>query len=467
MEKSEKKSAFKRFFAALAGRAEESAESSRAERAGTAIHKMLMHNIVLKIVALVLAVLAWSFIVAETDPVVKKSYTDVGVILTGTEQLLENGYILKDETDAVRKRTGTVYLDINFNTALHTDASDIQIICDVSEVASPGSNRVRLKAQSAKGTVLSVSPEYLTLEFDRYAETEVPVSYICSGTLADDKAIDTPMLSVSTIKLGGPEEYIRNVVRADVEIDLSHINARMFPAALPFVLRDLSGVAVTVPNIVRYNTAVTVFMNVYAKKTVPIDVTPNLANYGKLAEGFEITDVSLYPKKVTIIGEEEIVSSVGNINLKDYIDLAGQSRTVSGSYALDIPAGITVLDGETTAYVSVDISERYLPVDFEEVRVMLYDNGLPRDAVCSVETVHITGEMLYSYAKNLEGKDLVAYVDLADDHVDGTRRYDIHCRSLLYPDTEMSQYVRNLTVTPDKAEVTVTPEDPDYPGGKN
>ncbi|MBP3311784.1 MAG: hypothetical protein J6L72_06055, partial [Butyricicoccus sp.] len=88
------------------------------------------HDIVLKIVALLVAIFLWSYVVVITNPSKVVKFPGIAVQMTGVEQLEERGLMLVTETDPKIdiNVTGTTKDVVNLNVA------DIKAVVDFSDI---------------------------------------------------------------------------------------------------------------------------------------------------------------------------------------------------------------------------------------------------------------------------------------------------------------------------------------------
>lgn len=461
-QKTSEMTAFKMFLLALRGKAEEAATEKSsfpiAYKVGTIIYSIFVHNMALKAVALVFAVLLWSYIVTETDPIVRNTYQNIPISFEGMDELQSYGMTLIEDISDLRNTMCSMVVDVNFHSGKSLNKDDMVIRCDLSKITGTGEKRLYLRGETPNGTVVKIQPEYIDVNVDEYISKTVEVSFSPVENLPDDKHIaEGAALVNSNPKISGPKEYIDKVSRAYVNIDYANIKEDTFPRSMPFVLLDQNDNIITVPNMQSSENSLVVSMTVQSKKTVTIDITDNFINADQIAEGFYLNDeIDKKPKEVTLYGPQKVLESIDHVSLKDDIDLKNKKESISGRFALQIPDGLTASDDYV--HLSIDIIEKTFSIDFKDLSItQTGSNRGIMDITNADLTIYVSYSDYISYGsyqiKEMLKDNIFLYIDTdkssasLNNKADYTIEYDMDDHNIPFKIVDYLIVPQKVTVT--------------------
>ena len=461
-QKTSKMTAFKMFLLALRGKTEETATDKAsfpvAYRIGTIFYSICVHNMAQKAIALFFAVLLWSYIVTETDPIVRNTYHDIPISFEGLDELNGYGMTLKEDIAELRTNTCDMIIDVNFHSGQSLKKESMIIRCDLSKITGTGEKRLYLKGETPTGTVVKVQPEYIDVHVDEYVSKTVQVSFNSASGLPNDKHIAAgPTLLTVNPQISGPAEFVNKVSKAYINIDYTNIKEDTFPRSMPYVLLDQNDNIITIPNLSASENSLIVSMTVQSKKTVTIDITDNFVNADKIATGFYLNDeISKKPKSVTLYGPQSILNTIDHVSLKNDINLANASDDITGSFELKIPAGITASD--TSVTLTVDIVEQLYGIEFKALPITQTGNNRGTMNIASADlTVYVSYKDYAKHGavklKSLLQDNIFLYIDTdkapaqPNGSVDYAIEYDMADHTLPFTIADYSVNPQKVTVT--------------------
>ncbi|MGN1007585.1 MAG: YbbR-like domain-containing protein, partial [Butyricicoccus sp.] len=156
------------------------------------------HDIVLKIVALFVAVFLWSYVVLTENPAKIAKFPGVAVEMTGMEQLEERGLMLVTETEPK--------IDINVtgktNDIVKLSASDIRAVVDFSDIQEASTYYMQPTVTVPKADSVSFKPQRLQFKVENIVTKSVPVKVTTMNDLSGDRLIDklTPSKQKITVR---------------------------------------------------------------------------------------------------------------------------------------------------------------------------------------------------------------------------------------------------------------------------
>lgn len=312
---------------------------------------MKKHDVWLRLLSLVLAVVLWAVVMDQEDPNKSYTYNDVPVTLTGELTLKEDlGLSVIEGMDQL------VNVTVNGQRSIVASLrKNITVTADVSSCTNPGEYDVPVVV-SAPGTVQVLSPgrnATIHVRIDRLATKEVEVRLGKGGsTAAADYLLKDPTSPTTKVVVEGPESELDQVAYAYAVIEVAGISSAV-KQDCEVVLYNESGEPVESTHIRSQTKTVSVTLGVYQRGTVPLKVTLKESDTVKA----DMAQVRIEPESVRVYGDQNQLATLTEINLGD-IDLAsvetGSAKSLSISSRL--PKGVELETGQpVTALVTVTI----------------------------------------------------------------------------------------------------------------
>ena len=379
------------------------------------IFKAIFANPLYKIMAALFAVVLWSYVLVIEDPDTPKLVADVPVSFINESMLTQKNLVVRG------------------------DRSQIQMICDVS-VTTPRSlyssvtpsvfnATANLGAISAKGEfdipiqvpppsafngvrVNSRNPASIHVEIDELAQKEaVPVRVEFEGTLPGRFYNTVPETVPSAISLSGPKQDVDLVSQAVVKLDLS--KARGYNDSMIVELRDAEGNVIpsaaftSVPSVI-------VKMDVYPKKTVPINHDTLIVGFDKIAPGYQLnaSGLSITPEEIEIAGPADILEQITSLDI-NAVDVQGWRESQQRSVTLRLPDGIIVTQPQPIElYVDITLITR--TVRFDDLLVEVRGVQHNHNALIAPERISVSITASEATVDAISRGDIKPFVDLTD-----------------------------------------------------
>lgn len=327
------------------------------------------HNWGLKILSFLFAILLWNSVVTSTNPEVSRTVPDVPITIIGVEQFSEkNLALLKSISSSVR--SAKVTLDIKRNDLSKFDENDENIISltlDLSKIPATGTYDIKLIATTTQGTVSKVVPDSIEVEVDEKEDRVIPVDCEVVGELGNNYHRGPLSLTPNAIQVSGAKSIVQEIEKAYLRLDL---NDRIESINLPkeYTLIDKSGSAIDASSLIISHNEVLLEMVITPKKTLKI--TAALLGEDKIAEGYEIIDISVEPETIEVTGAAEWLEGLTSLPL-EAIDLTGHFESIFIQELKILPIDYIELLGAKTASVLIEIGEKMSEVIFEQVSIEL------------------------------------------------------------------------------------------------
>ncbi len=327
-------------------------------------------NIGLKIGALFFAFLLWAFVMAEQNPIREKTFTNIPVTYINSDSLRQN-----DLTSTVpfSDVLGTVSVTVEGNAEriyLLTEGM-LSAEVDLSQIIDVGEKTLVVTPRSTmQGLDLRADPQNVTLDIESIVTQDVPVEVQLVGDQADWLYYGQPVLSTSTIEVSGASSNVEQVAKAVCKINIDSLEVTT-KETRNVVLVDEAGNELPSSSFTNIPSVI-VELPIYPKKTVAIDLKNISDTTTGLADGYEITGITVEPDSVQIAGTLQDIDTISSVRLEPIvlenaeIDQVVNTKVVlpEGAYAV-IPSEVQVTltiqpQQDSRTYSAVDIGVKNL-----------------------------------------------------------------------------------------------------------
>ena len=372
------------------------------------VWKILKSNLSLKIMALIFAVILWSYVLYATNPVRERVLQDITVRYLHAEDLKAKNLAivggLSDVLGSVDIRVKVNQRDLSLFSAQGAQAN-----VDLSEIKGTGKYALKVKATLAYGQVLDVSPSEVTLTVDRLITKQVPVTVKTMGDVPAGYYAVPPEISPNFVNITGAQADVEKVVSALCSIDLNGLTAG-YSKSVDVSLLDKNDNAVPSNLFSGDFPSVMVKLSVLSVKTVAVDAQGSIIGQDSVAPGYEITGISCNPATVRIIGEKSAIDAVSSIPLMPY-SVSGLSSDIVVPLDYSPPEGVTVLADEK-AEVTINIREIMKKRSFTDIPVRYKNLSAGLTVSLDISAVNVTVTAGESRLSKISKNDIVPYIDL-------------------------------------------------------
>lgn len=365
------------------------------------VERMLNNKKFNVLLAFLIAIALWLYVVGDVNPVIKVTVRDVPITYINQEKLAQNDRVLLKSSD------DNVDISISGPRATVTRMSkgDFQVIADV-EGLKLGDNTIRIDAKgpdSAKIESLSIDKIIVTID-EKVTETkDVKVHF--AGEVGEDKEPHAVELSAESVTVSGAKTLIQKVDHVDATIDVKNIGEELKTINAQLVAVDKNGKEITPVDI--YNKQISVAAVMLSKKTVSLEV-PILNADDDIYE----KDVA-FPKTIVIKGKESDLSKINSISCKA-VDLKNITEDTTIKLEPVLPSGISVSDDVGDLILSVkvkDLKKVSFKIDSKDIISKNIGDGLQAE----VQTESISVDIFAKEAdiKNIAESDVSVSCDLS------------------------------------------------------
>lgn len=355
-------------------------------------------NTMIKILALFISILMWSYVRGEVNPKAIREFKGVNVEFINERILNDAGLVVLNPKDTkVSVKISGRRSDIN-----SVELEDITAQVDLSG-ASIGSQRILINvAVPFKVDLEDVSERYVSIEIDSLStiQRQVEINASKEGILIKESSISPKVIDIS-----GPSTLLSKVSKVIVDIDIDKINQHGI-LKLPVKVIDKKGKEIeglqTNPGIVE------VSVSLLKSKQVPIK--PNLYEN---PDGVNSREITISPTTVTIRGTEKDLKNVKEIET-EVIDISNIGEADSVEAKLILPEGITLDSGENKITLKIEknkVTTKTISIPVEQINI----KNLKDDLISSFydkSSIKDISVVLRGDISELSSKDINLELDL-------------------------------------------------------
>lgn len=366
-------------------------------------------NLMAKIICVLLSFGLWLYITNVENPSRSYDIKNIPVELVNTD-VIENSKLA-----LVPGQNFTVDLKVEGPSSEISKLrpEDFKITADVSSYAlKSGQNTIPVQIISYPENITIKSNGFLGIkvELEEFETKELTIKsnvkiIYKNGIHESDKKI-----SPSTVKVTGGKSAIDKVEGAVISGEEKEVGRNIENSyAIKFIDADGNEVTGIESNISSAKLSITV--------TAGKKVAVNLITSGQISEGYELVGYDIEPKYVEVLGDgSEKMESIDT----EALDLSSFTQDSEANVKLDVPDGITVIDGVNTIKVKISIKKLDLATKTVTCTVN-YNNLNDNLAVESpAQKVNVVLNGLQTELDKISDKNINVSVDLSSIKEEGT-----------------------------------------------
>jgi len=319
-----------------------------------------------KILAILFAFVIWSYVIADQNPVREIVINDIPVSYQGSEELAARQLTVNTtESDAIPG----VKVSMNAQQSLHKSLTknNVNVYADLSSITSPGTHIIELRTTTPYTVqkINSIYPATITVVVEQVASKAIPVTCEFTGEVAAGKYISNPEIASKSVLISGPRSFVDQVARGVCVIDASVITEDIvYSYPVDLLGYDSEPIdAATYGGVAPY---VNVKLSVLPTKDLVIDAsTITVTN---IAEGYEVSDISIEPSIVEIAGHPDDIGILTGIHIP-FIDAAGSNTTITVDVPLPDLGDDIVYTEKNTVTATITITETQTTSTFSGIPI--------------------------------------------------------------------------------------------------
>ena len=304
------------------------------------------------ILALLVSMAAWVFVVYNYDPMTKEKYSGIPIKYTGLETLANRGYAVAETN---HERVDVTLEQKRIDTgSINTD--DISVTADVSQLAS-GQNTVALHVEGPDGTSVSdVSLKTVTIDIESSDSADMEISVEYPMTAEEDAVPIVEELSATEATVIATSDRLAKVDRVAAVIDPEDLNDKFKPLTVDLAALDKDGNRVL--NVVVYPQTVAFKAAAGYVREVRLVVPVTDGSDDNYERTFTV------PETIVIKGSKDLINKTGSITA-DEIDISQYYENAEIPITFELPEGIYPEDGYEDLMLTLTVKEKVVEEETE------------------------------------------------------------------------------------------------------
>lgn len=403
----------------------------------------MKHNLGLKIMAVLFAILLWWTVVNIDDPIqTKKFYTEVTV--TNPEVITNEG-----KSYQVEESTKTVVITVEATRKVLEEmkSSDIVATADMRELqGSAVPIRIVINGYEGNYKTATANPQNIQVNVEATQQKTFPITPVTTGEVRDGYAIAGLSVSPQSVDISGPESIIKKINKVVAKVDAS----------------ELSADATKQTTLVYYDAADNVIDKKYlssncdangADVTITVWKTKNVAiefdtSDIKAGKGYVFDSIEVEPQQIEVAGATETLAALSKLEIRAE-ELKKKGITENEDVVVDIsqylPEGIILADANANNVLVKILLEKAgaktLTLPVRSVRV----EGMAENFQLEYGPDQSLSLVFEGASEDLEGltvEQITATIDLSSYTEEGTYEVPVAITSM----PEGCTYVGDVTV---------------------
>ena len=298
------------------------------------------------ILALLVSMAAWVFVVYNYDPMTREKYSGIPITYTGLETLANRGYAVAETN---HERVDVTLEQKRIDTG-NIGSEDISVTADVSQLSS-GQNTVALHVEGPEDiSVSDISLKTVTIEIESSDSEDMEISVEYPAASAEDDAEPiVEELSETEATVIATSDRLARVDRVAAVIDPNDLNDKLKPLTVDLAALDAEGNrvlnVVVYPQSVSFKAAAGYVREVRLIVPVKDDSDDN----------YERTHT--VRNTIVIKGSKDLVNKTGSITA-DEIDISQYYEDAEIPLTFELPDGIYLEEGYEAPVLKLKVKEK-------------------------------------------------------------------------------------------------------------
>lgn len=387
------------------------------------------------ILALVVAIALWAYVLGEINPTSSTVVRNVPINFLNEETLAEEGLtVLSTSAETVN-----VTISGQRTAITRADSDDFTVTVDL-EGMRIGENSARINVIGPRNVEIErVNIEKLTVMIDEQVSLEKSVETQFLGQIADNQEASVIEAEKNRVNVSGPKTLVNSVTRLLASISVSDLSGEPKNLNIELVPVDENNVRVEGVTIEGGNT-MDVTAVLFNKKTVPLEVP--LENQDSHEMDVEVDA----PVTAVIKGSEDALAEISSISCQS-IDLSAITESTTITLTPVLPEGVQLAAENPTLTADITVREmatRTFTFDSSDILFSVEAEGLGYSIADAQFEVTLTGRE--SVLAELRQEDIVLSVN-TEGLTAGTHNLEISVRC--------EAEVTRIEISPLTAEVVI------------
>ena len=367
------------------------------------------HNLIWKILSVVVALILWSYIISVDSSITQlKTLANVDVATSGLTILQSRDLALL--TDPSEFDDIHVRVEASQSNYSRVTNDTVHVELDLSQVTKAGVQEIELVGVSTYGQVVQVMPSSVEVVIESLDSRYVPVNVEFTGEVSDDYWYNISRVNPTQVTVSGPSSIVRTISSARAQIDITDMTSSYNRSAQLTLLNEQGeevSNSLAKPSI----TVGMINIDVYPKIQLPVDDSIDTATIGTLPDGYQITDVEVQPEFITLAADPTLLNELDALSFEP-VDVNGRTSSFSTIAAINTLKDIRYISSAQVT-VTVHIEEMSASTSLEGVALVVRAAQPNQTVTISGSAVDVRATGGYTAINDLSADMVQAYVDVS------------------------------------------------------
>ena len=302
-------------------------------------------KIVNMVLAVLVAIAAWVFVIINYDPMTDITYSDVPVTFTGEEALAERGLaVVQTSVDGLSVTLSQKRVD-----ASRIGPEDITVLADLSECVA-GDNRVDLKISGPEGTtVLKADKSVAEVSVGRAKRDVKAIKVMYKEPEEENAELITFDLSNTEAEVVCTQDRLDSIETVAAMLDYKDVTDTVKSYTVDLVALDKEGNVI--PHVLINPEEISLDACAGFTKTVSLSVPVKNTQDDYYERKYTV------PERMVIKGSLDDIDNIGTVRAHE-VDISGIYEDTELPIEYNLPEGIYVADKSKGQVIKVTVSEK-------------------------------------------------------------------------------------------------------------
>lgn len=325
-------------------------------REGGKMKKKITHNLLLKVMSVILAFVLWLVVVNINDPDTVRTIRAIEITILNEQAITGQG---QGQVYTIREnRTAAVVVKGPRSIVDKMDKSDIKATVDFSEVSSVGAVPINIVSLPEGVTLQSKITENMKITAEPILSQRFQVEIETTGTPAEGFVVGDTEVSPNVVNIKAPESIMEQIRRVLIRVDVDGMSMDVSGKSVSLILMDGNGKEIDYSDNEHITISAVMLIagaDILKCQSIPIQMTAS----GNVADGYRYTGLEIALNSVTLKGIRNIMSGAMVIQVpstEEALDLTGLEGDKEGIVDIlpYLPEGTSLLH-EEERYVTVTL----------------------------------------------------------------------------------------------------------------
>ena len=339
---------------------------------------MLKNNRVAFVLALVMAIALWAYVLGTVDPVRTVTLRDIPIRLLDQSELTDEDLVIT----SMDHETINVTFTAKRSVATKIKSEDFTAVADLQGIKL-GDNMIKISVTRPSNITLeSISSEYLNITTEQYITEEKEIEATIINPTEEETEPTIIKMSADTVNVSGASSAVNKVDKVVAELDAARMDPE--PKSITAELKALDENGNEVEDVTLEFSNVTITAVLHSTREVPLEVPVTGQDSGSVNRTIKV------PLTVIIKGDDESINAVEKITCET-VDLSDYYESAEVHLIPILPDGVELSEESVNPLAQVTVyNAGTVTLDFNENDINVTGIGTGRSAKISNVNIRIT-----------------------------------------------------------------------------